>query len=212
MNSDLYFSFNRQNNLVYSRIKRVLDIFFSLILLLLSIPIILISCFIVFFEENGPIFYSQIRTGFMGKPFKIWKIRSMRLDSEPDGAVWSSKNDSRVLRFGRFLRRTRIDELPQLISVIIGDMSLIGPRPERPELEVDLIKKLPNYMYRYKVKPGLSGWAQINYPYGASFQDSKNKLSYDFFYIFDYSFGLDLIIFFKTIRIIFGGGGSKPIN
>ena len=212
VNSSSYFSFNKHKNLIYSRIKRILDILFSSFLLLITSPIILISCLLIFLEEKGPIFYSQIRTGYRGKPFKIWKIRSMRVNSEPNGAVWSSRNDKRVLRFGKILRNSRIDELPQLISVILGDMSLIGPRPERPEIEVELIEKLPNYLYRYQVKPGLSGWAQINYPYGASYQDSKNKLSYDFFYIFDYSLNLDLIIFFKTIRIILGGSGSKPVR
>ena len=212
VNSSSYFSFNKHNNLIYSRIKRIFDILFSSFLLLITSPIILISCLFIFLEERGPIFYSQIRTGFRGKPFKIWKIRSMKVNSEPNGAVWSSKNDKRVLLFGKILRNSRIDELPQLIAVILGDMSLIGPRPERPEIEVELIEKLPNYLYRYQVKPGLSGWAQINYPYGASYKDSKNKLSYDFFYIFDYSLNLDLIIFFKTIRIILGGSGSKPVS
>ena len=161
-------------------------------------------------EDKGPVFYSQKRTGYKGKEFYIWKIRSMKINSEPNGPVWTSRNDSRTLKFGQFLRNTRIDELPQLISVISGDMSLIGPRPERPELEVNLIEKLPNYMYRYQVKPGLSGWAQINYPYGASIEDSKNKLSYDFFYILEYSLFLDIMIFIKTIRVILRGSGSKP--
>jgi len=210
MNSGTYLDFNKVQASIFSRIKRIFDITFSAFLFLLTLPIIALSCLIIFLEDKGPVFYSQKRTGYKGKVFYIWKIRSMKMNSEPNGPVWTSRNDTRTLKFGQFLRNTRIDELPQLISVISGDMSLIGPRPERPELEVNLIEKLPNYMYRYQVKPGLSGWAQINYPYGASIEDSKNKLSYDFFYILEYSFFLDILIFIKTIRIIIRGSGSKP--
>ena len=210
MNSSTYLDFNKVQVSIFSRIKRLFDISFSAALFLVTLPIIALSCLIIFLEDKGPVFYSQKRTGYKGKEFYIWKIRSMKINSEPNGPVWTSRNDSRTLKFGQFLRNTRIDELPQLISVISGDMSLIGPRPERPELEVNLIEKLPNYMYRYQVKPGLSGWAQINYPYGASIEDSKNKLSYDFFYILEYSFFLDILIFIKTIRIIIKGSGSKP--
>ena len=210
MNSNSYFCFNKVQISIFSRIKRIFDIVFSFVLFLVTLPIIVLSCLFIFLEDKGPVFYSQKRTGYKGKVFRIWKIRSMKINSEPNGPVWTTRNDSRTLKFGKFLRNTRIDELPQLISVIAGDMSLIGPRPERPELEVNLIEKLPNYMYRYQVKPGLSGWAQINYPYGASFEDSKNKLSYDFFYILEYSLFLDILIFIKTIRIIIRGSGSKP--
>ena len=210
MNTNSYFSFNKVQISIFSRIKRIFDIVFSSFLFLLTIPIVLLSCLLIFIEDKGPVFYSQKRTGYKGKEFKIWKIRSMKNNSEPNGPVWTLRHDNRTLKIGRILRNTRIDELPQLLSVISGDMSLIGPRPERPEMEIDLIKNLPNYMYRYQVKPGLSGWAQINYPYGASFEDSKNKLSYDFFYILEYSFLLDIMIFIKTIRIIFKGSGSKP--
>ena len=134
----------------------------------------------------------------------------MKQNAEPDGAVWSYENDQRTLKFGRFIRSTRIDELPQLLSIIKGEMSLIGPRPERPFIEKKLVNSIPNYMFRYEVKPGLSGWAQVNYPYGSSIEDSKNKLSYDLFYILEYSIFLDILIFFKTIRIIFKRQGSNP--
>ena len=130
--------------------------------------------------------------------------------SEKNGPVWAAKNDSRITNTGKLLRRTRIDELPQLISVLIGDMSLIGPRPERPEIELTLKKEIPFYAIRHKVKPGLSGWAQVNYPYSASVKDSENKISYDFFYIRNYSFLLDLLIFIKTIKTIFIMKGSNP--
>ena len=122
----------------------------------------------------------------------------MKIDSEKNGPQWAKRNDNRITTIGKFLRILRIDELPQLISVIIGDMSLIGPRPERPEIDEILIKKIPHYNLRYKIKPGLSGWAQVNYPYGASFEDSKVKLSYDLYYIKNFSILLDVVIFFKS--------------
>ena len=140
------------------------------------------------------------------------KLRTMNTFSEKNGAVWASKNDIRITHVGKILRKTRIDELPQLISVILGDMSLVGPRPERPEIEVMLKNNIPFYELRHVVRPGLSGWAQVNYPYGASIDDSKNKLSYDFFYIRNYSFWLDFLIFLKTIKIVTNMKGSNPIK
>ena len=134
----------------------------------------------------------------------------MKIDAEKNGPQWSSKNDLRITIIGKFLRRMRIDELPQIISVIKGEMSLIGPRPERPEFNMKLNKVIPNYHLRNYVKPGLSGWAQVNYPYGASIEDSKNKLSYDLYYIINFSFWIDLLIFFKTARVVFSGIGWSP--
>ena len=125
---------------------------------------------------------------------------------------WAKNNDSRITKIGSFIRMIRIDELPQLVSVISGDISLIGPRPERPEIDTTLAKEIKEYRLRYCIKPGLSGWAQVNYPYGASIQDSDNKWSYDIFYMKNYSLLLDLIIFLKTIRLVFNGKGSKPIS
>jgi len=207
----LLFDIHKLRNSIDSRSKRFFDFFVSFLLLIFLSPVILIACTLIKLENNGPVFYSQIRTGYLGKQFRLWKIRTMKVNAEPEGPVWSSKNDKRTLRIGKILRFSRIDELPQLISVIKGEMSLIGPRPERPEIEVDLIKKIPNYMYRYQAKPGLSGWAQVNYPYGASITDSKNKLSYDLFYIMNYSIFLDIIIFINTLRIVINRNNSKPL-
>ena len=136
----------------------------------------------------------------------------MKHKAEITGPVWATKHDKRITKIGAFLRRTRIDELPQLISVFLGDMSLIGPRPERPEIEITLKENIPHYDLRNLIKPGLSGWAQVNYPYGASIKDSEIKLSYELFYIRNQSFLLDILIFFKTIKLIINMKGSIPIN
>ena len=194
------------------RIKRFGDLFISLILIIISIPLILIAAFLIFLEDKGPIFYSQIRTGLNGKGFKITKLRTMKVKSELNGPVWASKNDHRVTKIGGILRKSRIDELPQLISVLIGDMSLIGPRPERPSIEILLKEKINYYELRQVIKPGLSGWAQVNYPYGASLEDSENKLSFELFYIRNYSIWLDLLIFIKTIKLVFNMKGADPVN
>ena len=134
----------------------------------------------------------------------------MYVGAEKGRAQWAKKNDKRITKVGKILRKTRIDELPQLISVLYGDMSLIGPRPERDELEKLIIEKTPNYLVRYSVLPGLSGWAQVNYPYGASLEDSEEKLSYDLYYLKNYSLWLDLLIFIKTIRLVLNLAGSTP--
>ena len=166
----------------------------------------------IFIEDRGPIFYSQIRTGYLQKPFKIIKLRTMFINSEKDGVKWSTKNDKRITKIGRILRLTRIDELPQLISVLKGEMSLIGPRPERPEIDDYLIERIPYYELRYSVRPGLSGWAQVNYPYGASQKDAEEKLSYDIFYLANFSFLLDLGIMFKTIKLVLNMRGAIAKN
>ena len=136
----------------------------------------------------------------------------MIIDAERYGAQWSSKEDKRVTKVGKIIRATRLDELPQLLSVVEGKMSLIGPRPERPEIEESLLKEIPFYKYRNVIKPGISGWAQVNYPYGASLEDTINKLSYDIYYISHVSFLLDLLILFKTIKLVFNARGSLPIK
>ena len=152
---------------------------------------------------GGPILYRQNRVGLNGRIFTIWKYRSMRPEAESDGvARWSSSKDARVTFLGRLLRRFRMDELPQLWNVLKGDMSFIGPRPERPEFVRQLEAQIPYYDYRHIVKPGISGWAQINLPYGASFQDAKEKLNYDLYYIKNYSLALDLLVLLQTARVI----------
>ena len=206
--------FNEQNWIVDSdsfqwRLKRFGDVFISILIILFSSPLILFFSFLIWIEDKGPVFYSQTRTGLHGKTFKLTKLRSMRQESEIFGPVWASKDDKRITKIGGFLRRTRIDELPQLFSVLIGDMSLIGPRPERPEIEITLKENIPYYDLRRFTKPGLSGWAQVNYPYGASIEDSKIKLSYELFYIRNHSLWLDILIFIKTIKLIINMKGSN---
>jgi len=194
------------------RLKRFGDISISIFIIIFSLPVIILCAFLIWFEDKGPIFYSQVRTGLNGKEFKLTKLRTMKPKSEITGAVWATKYDKRITKIGAFLRRTRIDELPQLLSVFLGDMSLIGPRPERPEIEITLKENIPHYQLRNLIKPGLSGWAQVNYPYGASIKDSATKLSYELFYIRNQSFLFDVLIFFKTIKLIINMKGSVPIK
>ena len=192
------------------RLKRLGDISISIFIIIFSFPLIILCSFLIWLEDRGPIFYSQIRTGVNGKEFKLTKLRTMKDKSEITGPVWATKHDKRITKIGALLRRTRIDELPQLLSVFLGDMSLIGPRPERPEIEIKLKENIPHYELRNLIKPGLSGWAQVNYPYGASIKDSAIKLSYELFYIRNQSFLLDILIFFKTIKLILNMKGSVP--
>ena len=169
-------------------IKRIGDIVISLFLVIITLPISIIISIAIYLEDKGPIFYSQIRTGYRGERIVIYKFRSMIKDAERNGVQWSSKEDKRITKVGLIIRATRIDELPQLLSVIEGKMSLIGPRPERTEIEENLLKEIPYYKYRNVLRPGLSGWAQVNYPYGSSIKDTINKLSYDIYYINHISF------------------------
>ena len=202
--------FSRPASKFETRLKRLGDVFLSALLIVLTSPLLLISALLIKIEDGGPVLYSQTRSGFEGTPYKIWKLRSMRIDSERDGAQWVKRVDSRITRVGYFLRRTRFDELPQLWCVLSGSMSLIGPRPERPEFDQDLEKKIPHYRLRQRIRPGLSGWAQVNYPYGSSVEDAANKLSYDLYYLKNFSFWLDLLILFKTMRLVFNAQGAIP--
>jgi sugar transferase (PEP-CTERM system associated) len=183
--------------------KRLFDLLFSIILLVLTAPVVLLAALAVKAETKGPAFYRQRRVGLYGEPFELIKIRSMRVDAEVGGtAVWAKKDDPRVTRVGNFLRKTRIDELPQAWSVFNGKMSFVGPRPERPQFVHDLEARLPYYSERHVVKPGITGWAQINYPYGASVEDAREKLEYDLYYAKNYSPFLDLLILMQTVRVI----------
>ena len=195
-----------------ARVKRLIESLLSLIIILISSPIILLAAFLIKIEDGGPIFYTQIRNGFQGKKFRIIKLRTMITNAEKNGAQWADKSDRRITRIGKLLRKLRIDELPQLILVLSGEMSLIGPRPERPKIDILLRKHIPNYDLRYSIKPGISGWAQVNYPYGASIEDSKQKLSYDIYYLKNFSIFLDIMIFFKTLKLIINAKGSSPVN
>ena len=199
-----------RKSITTKRIKRICDFSISIILLFFSFPLILLAGLLIKIEDNGPIFYSQKRSGFSGNQFTLYKLRSMKTNAEDDGIKWSSKNDKRITKIGSLLRRTRLDELPQLISVVKGDMSLIGPRPERPEIDDILAQSITNYQLRYLIRPGLSGWAQVNYPYGASIEDTKMKFSYDMYYIKNLSIIFDILIFFETIRLVFNFRGSIP--
>ena len=193
-------------------IKRGFDISVSFVILVLTLPIILLTALAIWLESGfrGPIFYRQVRVGQNWRLFQVMKFRSMCVDAEKDGiAQWAQQNDSRVTLIGRFIRKVRIDELPQLINVLRGDMSFVGPRPERPIFVEQLSDKIPYFAERHRVKPGITGWAQIMYPYGASEQDSIEKLQYDLYYVKNYSLFLDLMILFQTAEVILWGKGAR---
>ena len=200
--------FDLQPGRVNWRIKRFGDLFLGCALLIATAPLVAIACLAILLEDQGPVLYSQVRTGLYGKEFRIWKLRSMRVNAESQGVQWSKHGDERITRVGHLLRKLRIDELPQLISVIKGEMSLIGPRPERPDIERVLENQIPHYRVRHWVRPGLSGWAQVCYPYGASLEDSRAKLSYDLYYLRNASLGLDILILLKTIRLVASARGA----
>lgn len=192
-----------------SAAKRVFDISASLLLLLLTFPVVALFALLVKLDSKGPAFFRQTRVGLYGQNFDLIKLRSMRTDAEAAGAQWAQENDPRVTRVGRFIRKVRIDELPQAWSVLKGQMSFVGPRPERPEFVSDLEEKLPYYAERHMVKPGITGWAQINYPYGASMDDSRHKLEYDLYYAKNYTPFLDLLILLQTLRVVLWSEGAR---
>jgi exopolysaccharide biosynthesis polyprenyl glycosylphosphotransferase len=192
-----------------SACKRIFDITASCILLALTLPLILIFAVLVKLDSKGPAFFRQTRVGLYGEPFTLIKLRSMRTDAEKDGAKWAEKNDPRITRLGRFIRKVRIDELPQTWSVLKGEMSFVGPRPEVPSFVESLEEVIPFYSERHMVKPGITGWAQINYPYGASVEDSRCKLEYDLYYAKNYTPFLDLVILLQTLRVILWPEGAR---
>jgi len=191
-------------------IKRGFDILLSAALLLIAAPIVLITALLVKLDSPGPAFYRQIRVGRYGETFEILKLRSMRQDAEAGGtAIWAQKGDPRVTRIGRIIRLIRVDELPQLWTVLKGHMSFVGPRPERPEFVEELERDIPFYGERHMVKPGITGWAQINYPYGASLEDARHKLEYDLYYTKNYSLFLDVLIILQTLRVLLWAEGAR---
>jgi len=191
-------------------LKRIIDIPLSIIGLLLTLPLSLITAVLIKFESKGPVIYQQERVGENGAVFNLYKFRSMEADAEKDtGPVWTKEDDERSTLIGKFIRRIRIDEIPQMINVLKGDMSFIGPRPERPYFVEILSKKISYYDQRHSVKPGITGWAAVNYSYGANVEDAIQKLQYDLYYIKNISLFLDMIIFLKTIAIVIGGRGSR---
>jgi sugar transferase (PEP-CTERM system associated) len=190
--------------------KRMFDVVVSATLLLLAAPVIAVTALLIKLESPGPAFFRQRRVGLYGQPFEIIKLRSMRQDAEVGGvAVWAQKDDPRITRIGAIIRKLRIDELPQAWSVLMGKMSFVGPRPERPQFVADLEARLPYYAERHMVKPGITGWAQINYPYGASIEDARQKLEYDLYYAKNYTPFLDVLILLLTLRVILWPEGAR---
>ena len=187
--------------------KRLLDLLFAMLIGIFAAPVIILAAIIVKLESKGPIFFIQERIGEGNKKFNIVKFRSMTIDAEKDGPQWASKNDNRVTKFGKIMRATRIDELPQLWNVLRGEMSFVGPRPEREFFIQQLEKEIPYYNLRHTVKPGLTGWAQVMYPYGASVEDAYRKLQYDLYYIKHHSIPFDVKVLLKTVTIVIFGKG-----
>ena len=189
------------------QLKRFADVLISLVLLVLSSPVVALAALLIRAQDGGAVIYRQQRTGLLGQSFAVLKLRTMVPLAETGSALWAAEQDARITPIGKWLRRTRLDELPQLINVLRGEMSLIGPRPERPELEGQLEAEIPNYRLRHWVRPGLSGWAQVNMPYTSSIEDSELKLSYDLFYLRNAGLWLDLLIMVKTIKIVLKAAG-----
>lgn len=190
-------------------VKRFFDIVIALLILVLAIPVMLVTALLILLEDGAPVFYRQERVGLGGRIFKVTKFRSMRRDAEKDGKPrWAASNDDRVTRVGRVIRKLRVDELPQLFNVLVGDMSLVGPRPERPYFVDKLATEIPFYGVRHCVKPGLTGWAQVRYQYGASVDDAIQKLQYDLYYVKNHTLVLDTLVLFETVRVVLTGEGA----
>ncbi len=191
-------------------VKRAFDLTVSLAMLAATLPIMLVTAVVILLESGRPILYRQERVGQGGRIFSILKFRSMVQNAEQDGRPrWAQAGDARITPFGRFIRKTRIDELPQLVNVLRGDMSFVGPRPERPYFVDQLIEQIPYYAARHSVKPGITGWAQVRYPYGASLEDAIEKLQYDLYYVKNHTFFLDLLILFQTAQVVLFGKGAR---
>jgi sugar transferase (PEP-CTERM system associated) len=191
-------------------VKRAFDIGCSLILILVSLPAMIVTAIAIKLESRGPVFYRQERVGQNSRVFKVTKFRSMRTDAEKDGKpVWATAQDSRVTRIGNIIRKTRIDELPQLFNVLKGEMSLVGPRPERPYFVEQLTQEIPYYAVRHSIKPGVTGWAQVKYQYGSTVEDSAEKLQYDLYYVKNHSLFLDIVVLFETVGVVLTGKGAR---
>jgi sugar transferase (PEP-CTERM system associated) len=198
-----------ENNLYNSKIKNVIDKLLAIMVIVITLPIIILTAALIKLDSKGPVFYRQKRVGYDGIIFSLGKFRSMIDDAENNGAVWTQRNDSRVTRIGKIIRKFRTDEIPQIWNVLKGDMSFVGPRPERPEFVNSLQNEIPYYMLRHSVKPGITGWAQVNYKYGDSLDDAREKLQYDLYYIKNKSFVLDFYIMLKTLQVILFGLGAR---
>lgn len=200
------FSEEARPSSLYPLFKRSFEIIFSIALLLFTLPVLVLTAIAIKLESPGPVFYKQERMGLNGKTFNIFKLRSMRTDAEKNGPQWAAKNDPRVTRVGKFIRKTRIDELPQLINILRGDMSLIGPRPERPMFTEEFEKEIPGFKKRLLVKPGLTGWAQVNGGYEAT---PAEKFEMDMYYIRNQSLKLDMKILLRTVWVVLTGDGAR---
>jgi len=199
-----------RQSMLRTMVKRCFDIIVSASLIVIAIPCLAIAALLIAAEGGGPVIYRQERVGYRGQTFTVYKLRSMAQDAEKDGrAAWASVDDSRVTKVGRWIRRSRIDELPQLINVLKGEMSFVGPRPERPEFVAMLTEQIPFYAVRHSVKPGLTGWAQVRYSYGATVEQSVRKLEYDLYYVKNHTLLLDLIILLETVRVVLLGEGAR---
>lgn len=207
--SNIIFSGGFKKSRITMGLKRIVEFFVSFVLVVLFAPLLLIAPIFIKLESSGPVFYSQERVGKNGRKFKLFKFRSMVENAEEDGPVWACENDSRITRVGRWLRKTRLDEVPQVINILKGDMSFVGPRPERPFFVEQLKKEIPYYDHRHTVQPGVTGYAQIRYPYGASKEDAMEKLKYDIYYIKYLSLVFDLFIIFETAKVVLFGKGSR---
>jgi sugar transferase (PEP-CTERM system associated) len=191
-------------------VKRIFDIVCALLLITVSLPVMLVTALLIKLESRGPLLYRQERVGQNGKTFKVCKFRSMRTDAEKDGRpVWATANDSRVTRVGAVIRKLRIDELPQLFNVLKGEMSLVGPRPERPYFVEQLTAQIPYFAARHSVKPGVTGWAQVRYQYGSTVEDAQEKLQYDLYYVKNHSLFLDIVILFETVFVVLTAKGAR---
>jgi sugar transferase (PEP-CTERM system associated) len=205
----LVFSDGFAQGWIRSLVKRVFDIVCAAVLILLTIPVMLVTAVLIRMESRGPIFYIQERVGLRGQLFNVIKFRSMRTDAEKDGKpVWAAASDDRTTRVGRVIRKSRIDELPQLFNVLGGSMSLVGPRPERPYFVEKLTNEIPYFAVRHSIKPGVTGWAQVRYRYGASVEDAAEKLQYDLYYVKNHSLLLDLVVIFETVGVVLMGWGA----
>ncbi|MBI5143067.1 MAG: TIGR03013 family PEP-CTERM/XrtA system glycosyltransferase [Nitrospirae bacterium] len=207
--SSMIFAAGFKRTMTAKAIKSSVDMLLSSLLLVLASPFFLIIPILIKLDSRGPVIFRQTRVGEYGKDFEIMKFRTMRTDAEASGPKWAGKNDSRVTRLGKFMRVTRLDELPQLLNVLKGDMSFVGPRPERPHFVDRLKDAIPYYTQRHVVKPGITGWAQIKYPYGASVEDAAEKLQYDLYYIKHLSLFLDTFIIFETVKSVLTGRGAR---
>jgi sugar transferase (PEP-CTERM system associated) len=206
----LIYSEGLRSDLLRLAIKRLFDICVSAAVLIVAAPIALATVIAILVEGRGPILYSQVRIGQNGRPFRMLKFRSMSTNAEPDGqAVWAGRNDPRATRVGAFIRKARIDELPQVLNVLVGNMSFVGPRPERPLFVESLSESIPFYAARHYVKPGITGWAQVRYPYGASESDAREKLGYDLYYVINHSLAFDLMVLLQTVEIVLLRTGSR---